>query len=87
MLNLSKNSVKNAINGLLPDNKTSLFFALLILALASVFLWYKRLDGMEWSAVSGYIMTVYVVRRIKGEVVRKDVNKAYEEGKEDGRNS
>ena len=62
-------SVKGAINGILPDNKTSLFVALLILALASVFLWYEKMEGLTWAGISGYILTVYVVRRVKGEQV------------------
>jgi len=60
-------SVKGAINGILPDNKTSLFVALIILGLASVFLWFDKLEGLTWAGISGYILTVYVVRRVKGE--------------------
>ena len=44
---------------------TSLFIALLVLGLASFFLWYGKLDGTVWAGIAGYILTVYVVRRVK----------------------
>ena len=71
----SVKSVRGVINGVLPDKKTSLFMSLLILGLASYFLWHEKLDGVVWAGISGYILTVYVVRRVKGDQVRNGVNK------------
>ncbi len=51
---------------------TSLFFALLVLGLAYVFLWFGKLDGVVWAGIASYILTVYVVRRVKGQEISKN---------------
>lgn len=60
---LRRDGVGAQIERVLPSRKTSLFIALLVLGLASLFLYLDKIGSGEWITVAMFVLTAYVVKR------------------------
>lgn len=62
---LEGHNIGTLLESTLPSRKTSMFFALLILALAQVNLLLDKIGSGEWLSICMFVLTAYAVKRYK----------------------